>query len=385
MTNKSLFGSQAEVFSLARTLLTILVILIFITIPITYLAVNKILTQPFSNSPASPVALLATSTLNSGAIEETVTVVASATDTAIAAKTATAIAVTQTAAATETAAANSSATAKAVEQTTTAVANATGTAIAAETATAMAATQTAAATETAAANSSATARAVEQTATAAANAIGTATAAETATAMAATQIAAATETAAANATGTAVAAARVTPIFTPTPTPLPTFSAVIIDDKPTEQEIRPDGKDHYRVLRWWPWSDKAPDGWYYVIRFLPQYDPNAAFKPVMVPLNAAIPGHEENEGWLVFSFDILTLPNDPRSCYPYWDVMIGIDADRVNCPKERIWDGICRLSAFSKQRSLETARPNTCLSSDDKGSDEREGSTSDPVDPCEDC
>jgi hypothetical protein len=175
--------------------------------------------------------------------------------------------------------------------------------------------------------------------------------------------------------------AKPTTEFTPTsiPTPIPLLPAVVIDDQETQQERRADGKDHYRLLRWKPWSGEAPDGWYYVIRFLPGEDVNAVFFAEIVPADAAVTGQGANEGWLTYSFDIYHLPaNDPRSCYPYWDVIVGIDAERVNClPKERDSEGICRLTEFSEiQQYLATAPPGTCPSGSHSGS--RSGSTQDP-------
>jgi hypothetical protein len=181
---------------------------------------------------------------------------------------------------------------------------------------------------------------------------------------------------------TAEPTTKATTEFTPTsiPTPISLLPAVIIDDQETQQERRADGKDHYRLLRWKPWSGEAPDGWYYVIRFLPANDPNSVFTATIVSTDAAIQGHGENAGWLTYSFDILSLPNNEMSCYPYWDVIVGIDASRVNCsPLERNWKGICRLTHFSeKQQALATARPGTCSASSRESTGDRRGSTHDP-------
>lgn len=175
-----------------------------------------------------------------------------------------------------------------------------------------------------------------------------------------------------------------TPTLTPTSTPIPLLPAVIIDDQETQQEIRDDGKNHYRLLRWRSWSGDAPDGWYYVIRFLPAGDRNSVFYTEVIRAEAAKPGEGEHEGWLTYSFNIYNLPDESNSCYPYWDVIVGIDAGRVNCiPEERNWNGICRLTKFSEiQQYLATERPRTCSGDGDDNINvnggPRSGSTYDP-------
>jgi hypothetical protein len=91
---------------------------------------------------------------------------------------------------------------------------------------------------------------------------------------------------------------------------------------------------------------------------------------VTVPQDEVSTGTGDNVDWLTYSFDIGKLPRDTRSCYPYWDVIVAIDADQVDCPLGQLdWQGICRLSAFSpNQQSLATSPPGMACGGSSGGS-----------------
>lgn len=160
---------------------------------------------------------------------------------------------------------------------------------------------------------------------------------------------------------------------TPTtpPTPFPLLPAVVIDDQETQLDKTKLPANNYRLLRWKPWSEEAPEGWYYLISFLPANNPDSVFFTKKVHKEEITHGEGANVDWLTYSFDILELPENIDSCYPYWDVVIVIDG-LVNCPTERSPRGICRLTEFSeRQQALATERPGVCPGG---GSSSRKGS-----------
>jgi hypothetical protein len=145
----------------------------------------------------------------------------------------------------------------------------------------------------------------------------------------------------------------VTPVITNTPAPFPMLPAVYIEDcdgRIDDMNCTAIDAGNARIVRWkWTPPVNLPNGWYYTIEFLPAGDANAVFHTVKVTPDQAVTSGD----WLTYSFDIYGLPEDVRSCYPYWDVVVEID-----CP-----DGVCKLTEFpSRQRSLGTARPGSCPS-----------------------
>ncbi|MDM8519778.1 hypothetical protein QUF64_07005 [Anaerolineales bacterium HSG6] len=140
------------------------------------------------------------------------------------------------------------------------------------------------------------------------------------------------------------------------------------------------GKGDYWRLRWKPFNPPVslPDGWYYTVRFL-KTDINTPFlvKPLMPNQLENRPEHGD---WLVYSFYLYDLPNDEvNGCYPYWDIIVVIDADLVNCSDGRSYNGVCRLTRFPlNQRSLGTQYPGACPTGGGGGDGSRGNTEVDP-------
>jgi hypothetical protein len=151
---------------------------------------------------------------------------------------------------------------------------------------------------------------------------------------------------------------------TPTLTPIPTLPSISQQPAVTlgisqPDEYTPNTNDW--LLRWKPWTPSAdvPAGWFYLVSFSKQGNSNEVFLTRKVLSTEAC---NDNQGWCVYSIDIVDdLPADERSCYPYWDVVVMIDANSVSCPPERLWGDMCRLTKFpAEQQALGTSRPGSC-------------------------
>ncbi|MDM8520156.1 hypothetical protein QUF64_08920 [Anaerolineales bacterium HSG6] len=195
-------------------------------------------------------------------------------------------------------------------------------------------------------------------------ATSTPNATETAIAQAATQQAIQTQT------------AEVKPP-TPTatvPTPIPLYSALHIEDcgpgithETCNSAFLLNGSNV--PIRWKPWNapDNVPNGWYYLLSFSKKGNSSDVFLSIPV----SNPETMEN-GWIGRTIDIYEDfdGKGENGCYPYWDVIVVIDVNQVNCSEEQLINKtMCQLTGFPRQsdettatfqRGLGTAAPGAC-------------------------
>jgi hypothetical protein len=154
-------------------------------------------------------------------------------------------------------------------------------------------------------------------------------------------------------------------ITTNIPTPFPMLPAVYIED--CDGHFIIDGEDKTDTMcassdanptsdtsQWklrWKFNSTVtiPTGWYYSLRFF-KSDRNKPVHTIRVD-----PNQMQNEvNWLVYPFNVGTLQGED-GCHPYWDVIVDVPKNLVNCPENRVYGDICQLTEFpDRQRGLGT-------------------------------
>jgi len=121
-----------------------------------------------------------------------------------------------------------------------------------------------------------------------------------------------------------------------------------------------------------------PSGWYYNLRFF-KSDPNIPLHTIPIQPTQIQPETIKETNWRYYILNISDNLKNEVGCYPYWDVIVEIPHNLVQCDNTNKYGDICQLTDFPKpKRSLGTQV--TCVGGI-KGNSSQPGSTSRPTPP----
>ena len=121
-----------------------------------------------------------------------------------------------------------------------------------------------------------------------------------------------------------------------------------------------------------------PNGWYYSLRFFKD-DPITPLHTIHIEPTQIQSETIKETNWRYYTFNINDNLKNEVGCYPYWDVIVEIPHNLIQCDNTRKYGDICQLTDFpNPKRSLGTQV--TCVGGI-KGNSSQPGSTSRPTPP----